>query len=99
LDNGDDWDWDTGKEGQNNSSWWSNAKNKMDETLSNIQKSTGLSVLGIIGAIVGGALLLIGVIVAYKKSKNSKKKASLELDYVENSRREPLVSNPEVYIA
>ena len=76
---------DTGKEGQNDSI------NKWKSMFSNLSSSMIFGIVAIVlfvGAFIG--------VVAYKSKKNKNRKVPIEGD---NSRREPLVNNPEVYVA
>ena len=74
---------DTGKEGQNDSINKSKFFNLSSSTIFGI-----VAIVLVVGAVIG--------LVAYKAKKNKNSKVPIEGG---NSRREPLVSNPEVYVA
>lgn len=108
INNDDEWAWDSGKEGQNDlagnsgngNGLWSNIRNKVH----NMADGYGFP-YSLMWAIVA-AFLLIGVVVLLfivRLCSSNKKKAKLSLDdsddAVTRSRREPLVNNPEVYVA
>jgi cbb3-type cytochrome oxidase subunit 3 len=78
--------------------------NSLFGKVSNLATQYGLSTAAMWGVVIGSillfGLLLVGV---HKYMFGKKKKAMLALDddedAVTRSRREPLVNNPEVYIA
>mmetsp|Transcript_5428 Transcript_5428/g.12814 ORF Transcript_5428/g.12814 Transcript_5428/m.12814 type:complete len:563 (+) Transcript_5428:156-1844(+) len=104
----DKWDWDSGKEGQNdkisgNSSGnglWSKTRDKVH----NMADEYGFSAAEM-WAIVASSFLfgVLAVLFLFRLCCMGKKKAKLSLDESEDavtrSRREPLVNNPEVYVA
>lgn len=110
IDNDDKWKWDTGKEGQNDkisgnkgtsgNGLWSKTKNSVH----NMASKYGFSAAEM-WAIIAAALLfgILAILVTVKFCCMGKKKAKLDLDdtddAVTRSRREPLVNNPEVYVA
>jgi hypothetical protein len=104
LNDDDNWAWDSGKDGQNDGITGSSSGESFFGKVSNMAAEYGLSSAEMWGIIAGSILLsgflLVGV---YKCMCGKKRKATLALDdhedAVTRSRREPLVNNPEVYIA
>lgn len=109
MNDDDTWAWDSGKDGDNdgiigNSSdgWWDQTKGSVSSMATKYGVSNA-EMWGIVaGSIIVGLLVLIMLVKCMCGGKNKKKgKISLDddEDAVTRSRREPLVNNPEVYIA
>jgi len=111
IDNDSQWDWDSGKEGQNDkisgnsgqsgNNLWSKTKNKV-HSMANKYGFSAAEMWAIVAAafLFGILLLLLAMKVCCGRGK---KKGKINLDdsddAVTRSRREPLVNNPEVYVA
>lgn len=108
INNDDKWNLDSGKEGQNDklsgngggNGLWNKTRNKVNNMANEYGFSTAEMWAIVAASFLFGILALLFII---RLCCMDKKKAKLSLDdsddAVTRSRREPLVNNPEVYVA